>query len=368
MKAKVYLHIGHPKTGSSAFQACLAKSHEALAASGILYPYHRSFSHASRNHISSGNLSIGHVNENWLSGGILPILKANPEYNTFIFSNENLIHRLSDFTSCLESLRDQWDFHVLLVVRNPIEQLGSVYQQLVKRHGYSKGYEEFLFEHEYRCNASIKSAAALEMLEAHGISYTLFNYSVLKDKIIEALIDSMGIDAGIARHSITAPVNRSLSATELQLLLFVNALYGSSVGRRLADSLVNQLPDVEAVSLTMSAGSWQRVVEVNQLSVDTINKRLTSENQLCFTAQPGFSGNLYCNLSANQIQLSRTVLAESIQQELGFNLNEPTNIDIERSFIDAWRFQAARLTSLTSRVLCASQRMKVIKSQDQPKI
>lgn len=349
MKPVVYLHIGHPKTGSSAFQTCLARSHNALANEGILYPYHRSFAHASRNHISSGNLSIGPEGENWIISGVLPAIKANPDYKKFIFSNENLIHRLADFTSILDSLRNSYEFHVLLVVRDPIEQLASVYQQLVKRHGYTRGYEDFLLDHGYRCNATHKAAAALEALDKSNVSYSLFNYSTLKNSVIDSLLRAIGTPDGVVDNSFNAPVNRSMSAAELQLLLFINAMYGGNVGRKLADSLVNQLPDVSAVSLAMRQDSWQKVVQINKSSADIINKRLPSDHHLCFKIKPGFTGEFHCNLSDDQLQLSRQILASAIQDDLVPNANSEALAGSRQN--KEWVHQTNRLMNLNSRLL-----------------
>jgi hypothetical protein len=350
MKPRVFLHIGHPKTGSSAFQTCLARSHNALADEGILYPYHRSFALASRNQISSGNLSIGPENENWMTAGALPIIKANPDYHTFIFSNENLIHRLADFTSSLNSLRDHFEFHILLVVRDPIEQLGSVYQQLVKRHGYTKGYEDFLSEHGYRCNATRKAEAALQVLDDNDIGYSLFNYSRLKNSVIDALVHAIGIRDGVVDSSLTTPVNRSMSAAELQLLLFVNAMYGGTMGRKLADSLVNQLPNVSAVSLAMRQDSWHEVVRINKASVDAINKRLASDNHLTFDAKPGFSGDFHYNLSADQLQLGRQILASATREDV-LTSGNPNAATATHRQDRQWVHQMNRLMNLTSRLL-----------------
>jgi|688.fasta_scaffold02865_15 hypothetical protein len=350
MKTRVFLHIGHPKTGSSAFQTCLARSHNELADEGILYPYHRSFALASRNHISSGNLSIGPENENWMTTGVLPIINANPDYHTFIFSNENLIHRLADFTHNLDNLRDHFEFHVLLVVRDPIEQLGSVYQQLVKRHGYTKGYEDFLCEHGYRCNATNKAAAAVEALENNDIDYSLFNYSILKSSVIEALVRAIGIRDGVIDCSLTAPVNRSMSAAELQLLLFVNAMYGGTVGRQLADSLVNELPNVSAISLAMRQDSWQEVVRTNQASVDIINGRLPSDSHLSFNTKPGFNGDFHCNLSGDQLQLGRQILGSAIQNDI-LTSAHPKAVTTTHHYAKEWVHQTNRLINLTSRLL-----------------
>lgn len=343
MKQHIFLHIGHPKTGSSAFQSCLARSHDALKDKGFLYPYHDSFTRASRRQVSSGNISIGPEDHNWLTTTVLPILENNHHYHTVIFSNENLIHRIIDFTSTVRSLPAHWQFHVLLVVRDPIEQLSSVYQQLVKRHGYCKGYEEFLSEHEYRCNATAKAAAAIAAFEALEIRYSLFNYSALKTSVIDALIQAIGIDANIIDRSLPAPVNRSLSAAELQLMLFVNAIHGRSVGRLLADSLVNKLPDVTPVALAMQPGSKLKVESENRQHVDFINERLATEAQLLLAEKPGFTGDLHWNLCDEQLQLSREILTAL-----------PTQTD-NPTASEAWQRDAQRLMAVVSRLLQAQQ-------------
>lgn len=343
MKQQVFLHIGHPKTGSSAFQSCLARSHHALEDKGFLYPYHHSFARASRRQVSSGNVSIGPEDQNWLTTAVLPILEGNPNYHTVIFSNENLIHRIADFTATARSLPAHLHFHILLVVRDPIEQLSSVYQQLVKRHGYCKGYEEFLLEHEYRCNATAKAAASIEALEAIEVSYSLFNYSALKTSVIDTLIQAIGIDATIVDRSLPAPVNRSLSATELQLMLFVNAIYGRSVGRILADSLVNQLPDVAPVSLAMQPDSRLKVERENSRHLNFINDRLPAEAQLSLAEKPGFTGDLHWDLCADQLNLSREILTKT--------LTETNDLTANRE----WQHHSQRLMTVVSRLLQAQQ-------------
>jgi hypothetical protein len=355
MKPRIFLHIGHPKTGSSAFQTCLARAHGALAKEGILYPYHRSFTQASRNHVSSGNLSIGPEGENWLTAGVLPIVNDNPSFHAFIFSNENLIHRFKDFTGLFDDLRDRYEFHILLVVRDPVDQLGSVYQQLVKRHGYTKGYEDFLGEHGYRCNATNKAAAALEVLDKKNIQYSLFNYSALKGSIIDSLVGAVGIRDGVVDSSLNVPVNRSMSAAELQLLLFVNAMYGGSVGRKLADSLVNQLPSVPAISLAMRQESLKEVVRISQSSVDAINHRLLPEHHLSFDTKPFDTKpevvrDFHCNLSVDQLELVRQNLANAICNDvLAATSGQPDTEKAHRS--NQWNYQTNRLMTITSRLL-----------------
>jgi hypothetical protein len=141
-----------------------------------------------------------------------------------------------------------------------------------------------------------------------------------------------------------------MSATELQLLLFVNAMYGGDVGRKLADSLINQLPNVTAVSLAMRQESWHEVVRVNQDSVESINKRLSPDNQLSFNAKPGFSGDLHSNLSGDQLELCRQVLAAAIQEDLRPSASQTAATTMHGQARE-WIYQTNRLMDLTSRLL-----------------
>jgi hypothetical protein len=284
-----------------------------------------------------------------MTTGVMPIIQANPGYHTYVFSNENLIHRLSDFTTSVAALRDRLEFHILLVVRDPIEQMGSVYQQLVKRHGYTKGYEQFLSENGYRCNATHKAAAALDILDENSIGYSLLNYSELQGMVISALVSAIGIRAGVVDCTPDTPVNRSMSAAELQLLLFVNAIYGGAVGRQLADSLVNHLPCEPSVSLAMQQESWHEVVRVNQSSVDTINRRLAPDCWLSFNTKPGFSGGFHCDLSDNQLQVSRRILTSAIHNDATSGAS-PTPTTSSHQQTTNWVDQTNRLINLTSRL------------------
>lgn len=309
MPARVILHIGHPKTGSSAFQAYLAQNHDSLKKAGVLYPEHSSFEAAKRNQISSGNVTLKANDEHWLEHRIIPALEAYPGYRSYIFSNENLIHRMDSFLRSASSTGTASNFHVLLAVRNPLEQLSSVYQQMVKRHGYTKTYDHFLAEHNYRCNALLRSSSVTQALDAAGISCTLRNYSSLRGKLLAEFTRALGISEFMPRPPATDPVNRSLSATELQLLLLVNAIHGKSAGQKLSDQLVNQLPEIKPVTLRMSTTSLQKVEATNRSALDSLNTRLPDDTPLTMSCPEGTSEPFHCGLSEAQLEICRQTLS-----------------------------------------------------------
>ena len=146
-KKKVFLHIGHGKTGSTAFQCFMAKNYLNLIENNILYNKSEliEFNLALENKINSGNIN---PKDDWVRDSLLPVLKSKPNYKSYIFSNENLFHNLRPFFKYLnENLHiEKYEFEMILAVRNPSEMLLSEYNQNVKREGMDITYEQFLEE------------------------------------------------------------------------------------------------------------------------------------------------------------------------------------------------------------------------------
>ena len=86
-KTKLFLHIGHGKTGTSAIQSSLAIASNDLAGQGISYPIQQSLrDRASRLEIPSGNWEP--KSEASLSDELLEITKNNGENSKIILSSE----------------------------------------------------------------------------------------------------------------------------------------------------------------------------------------------------------------------------------------------------------------------------------------
>lgn len=86
---RVFLHIGHGKTGTSFVQSFLALNVGVLNSCGIDYPSHRGLAPARKGCLSSGNL--GGVND-WREHIINESEKSH--FEDIIFSNETLFHRI----------------------------------------------------------------------------------------------------------------------------------------------------------------------------------------------------------------------------------------------------------------------------------
>ncbi|MEL0649174.1 hypothetical protein V6248_17235 [Pseudoalteromonas agarivorans] len=128
---KIIIHIGPPKTGTSAIQKWLKDNAQFLLSKGIFYPEHRQDS----NGISSGNfLSIFDASQNdyTLNKERLVNITLQAEKakcHTLLLSSEFFFSRLSPLADALP------DAQFIAYVRNPAQLHESHYNQSVKRHG-----------------------------------------------------------------------------------------------------------------------------------------------------------------------------------------------------------------------------------------
>lgn len=272
---QIYLHIGHGKTGTSAIQACFAQAHQTLKDAGILYKYHSSFSAAVNLKISSGNIDPASDQGHWFEYQVLKTLSENPSYHTYIFSSENAFHHMDSVLDCLDRLRGLANLHVILAVRNPADMLGSEYQQYVKRDGLAITFESFLQKRQYTCVHTCKALSVIKALEAKGVSLSLFNFSQLGLSITRTIVDVIGIGHLVDADKLSAArVNRSMTMSELQILILTNYLYGKHAGALLSDTLVNSLPDIQSEPMQFSSTSLRLISTRMMPFVDDINRRL----------------------------------------------------------------------------------------------
>jgi hypothetical protein len=88
-KIKLFLHIGHGKTGTSAIQSSLAIASDELSKKGISYPIQQSLrEQASQLEITSGNWQPSP--ESSLTKQLLEISKTNQRYSSIVLSSESL--------------------------------------------------------------------------------------------------------------------------------------------------------------------------------------------------------------------------------------------------------------------------------------
>jgi hypothetical protein len=146
---KLYIHVGMPKTGSSAIQAFLALNFEFLAKNNMVYPWHPGFGQAFQT--SSGNAHQLHdliINSNY---DHFSNLMNDVKYEKVILSSEFLFHTIRLAPEKFAKFFEAYDIHVICYIRRIDDFLESCINQLIKNHGmidYSN-FDSIIDDHDY---------------------------------------------------------------------------------------------------------------------------------------------------------------------------------------------------------------------------
>ena len=307
-KTKLFLHIGHGKTGTSAIQSALAIASEDLAKRGINYPIQQSLrDRASRLEITSGNWEP--TSEVSLTNQLLEIAKNNYKNSKIILSSESLFWLVPELIQNKSTWETHIDLHIILAVREIEEMLSSEYQQRVKRHGDAMPLEQFVRARHFVSSHHAKAAEVIELIAQSNITNTIINYSEHKRDISQLIFKLIGAeDLYPTSQMAGAIINRSLSRKELEILITINALYFSRfpwISARISDALIKNQPKLEAQQCKIAKQQLQKVYETNDPYLQTINAFLDSKEQLTSLA----------NLSQEITQADSPEQAQKIREQ-----------------------------------------------------
>ncbi len=307
-KTKLFLHIGHGKTGTSAIQSALAIASEDLAKRGINYPIQQALrDRASRLEITSGNWEP--TSEVSLTNQLLEIAKSNYKNSKIILSSESLFWLVPELIQNKSTWETHIDLHIILAVREIEEMLSSEYQQRVKRHGDAMPLEQFVRARHFVSSHHAKAAEVIELIAQSSITNTIINYSEHKRDISQLIFKLIGAeDLYPTSQMAGAIINRSMSRKELEILITINALYFSRfpwISARISDALIKNQPKLEAQQCKIAKQQLQKVYETNDPYLQTINAFLDSKEQLTSLA----------NLSQEITQADSPEQAQKIREQ-----------------------------------------------------
>ena len=282
-KTKLFLHIGHGKTGTSAVQSSLAIASDELSKQGIRYPIQPSLrDQASRLEITSGNWQPNPKVS--LTAQLLEIANNNHKNEKIILSSESLFWLVPDLIQNKSEWENHIDMYIILAVREIEEMLSSEYQQRVKRHGDAMPLEQFLRARHLISSHHEKAAEVIGMMSQSKIQNTIINYSRHKHDISQLIFKCMGAEEIYPADKMAgAIINRSLSGKELETLITINALYYSKfpwISTRISDALIKNQPTIEAQRCKIDKQMLEQVYERNDTYLQAINACLDPAEQL----------------------------------------------------------------------------------------
>ena len=313
-KTKLFLHIGHGKTGTSATQSSLAIASDNLRHKGINYPIDSSLrDRASRLEITSGNWEP--KPDVSLSNQLLSIAEKNQDDSAIILSSESLFWLIPELIKNKSQWENQLNLHIILAVREIEEMLSSEYQQRVKRHGDAMPLDQFIRARHFVSSHHEKAAEIIELMSQENITNTIINYSQHKKDISQIIFKLIGAEELYPAEQMSgAIINRSLSAKELEILIIINALYYNKfpwISTKISDALIKKQPKIAAQQCKISKQQLEKIYERNDHYLKTINHRLEPFEQLTSAS----------TLNQRKDQVNSPEQAQKIRQEEEISVN-----------------------------------------------
>lgn len=233
---ELYLHVGHGKTGSSFIQHNLVLNKKELHANGFFYP--QVVSSNESNAINSGN------------GGVLYSYKNDKNLRNLFKNNDKILLSREQFLKEMAQTHNQQSLksfckkfqiekvNILLFIRNPLEHLSSMYQQNIKRLGFTEDINKF--SDSYKVTSEV--ILFLQFCKRNNYKVQIYNYSLLRKNILNLTTKWLNIEN--IKIKTTTTVNRSLTYSEMEFLRKYNKIIGNS--KIISNKLITELTEIKA--------------------------------------------------------------------------------------------------------------------------
>lgn len=246
---KIKIHVGPPKTGTSAIQAWLNKNYEELVSEGVFYPNHSS----DRNGVSSGNF------ERLISIEQSNIGANDKSKSSSYFDDEKARALLKDFreSSCDTLLLSSEHFFYYLIwlfsrfagaefifyVRNPLAIVESSFHQEVKRHNRTNA---FFIPKSLGFN-NLEFIKQLEKEFGVYVTYRYFdNHQFVDGNLLSDFSSTVGLQLPTPKNAVR--LNTQYSPGAITLMLKCNAFASEKVRKELDMFLQRDSESVPAFS------------------------------------------------------------------------------------------------------------------------
>lgn len=277
--SKIYLHIGHPKTGTSLIQSWLAVNAKILKDDyKIEYPTEDTdyYNKQKKGYISSGNkITFDSLNLDNLK-------KSN---NTLLFSSEAFFKSFITNDKIQYLLKNR-ELKIFIYTRNVIEYLTSNWGQAIKS---IKSYKD-LKEHIANTNTKIFQILIdlIVFLKEQNIDYVVRNYSNHKNNLIQTFLSdllSMNVDINQFETPENVIVNRSHDEFELELLKNYNIKKMKNKNFKpsrnlLSDYFINLNPNIKSYKPSLDIDTYEIILTKYKDQIDTLNKLLPNTEKV----------------------------------------------------------------------------------------
>lgn len=294
-RRRLILHVGQPKTGTSALQTWFVHNRSHLRDLGVNYPPHASDAAALKGKVVSGN-GVG-IHTVFVSDAVLANQGAQRgDVNAFanqidasghpttVFSTEALWKLDPDSLARARTALDQRGIRLEVVayVRDIAGHALSLYGQAVKRHKYIQDFSHFIgrvptgFGFKQEVARSLFSWAEILGNDALHV----IHYDTHRKDTVAPFIDVLGVP----KDTIWVPgsigeVNRSLTREELNLMRQLNQKVANRGQLVKLSNILMDLPALGSRKPRISRIDADFLLDVFESDVDRINDAFFPEDQ-----------------------------------------------------------------------------------------
>jgi hypothetical protein len=270
----LYLHAGGTKTGSSALQNFLEINASRLEDHGFAYEHRLNIK--SGNQITSGNgkflyetLETGLISEAGIDDLLLSYfgqsINAICSCEHFSWLEE------SNWKKLLESAkRINVNVKVVFYIRNIIPFLLSSYDQVIKRSGEFRSFDEWI--NQDGCN-NVRAIKTLKIIvdNLSKSNIKVLHYDQESTRLISSFFNALGIYNLFDISILDIKVNRSLSKEERDVLITVNRALGLTFSEELSDFFIYTYPNLRTESPTYDKKTKEFLLDLFSNEVDWVN-------------------------------------------------------------------------------------------------
>ena len=276
---KIYLHIGHAKTGTSLIQSWLANNAKILKDNhGIDYLIEDNinYSRAKEGYISAGNSKIfNSLNFDNLKTPNNILLFSHEGFFRDFFKNKNIQYLLTNSK-----------LKIFIYTRNLIEYLIS------RWHQYTKSGQEVLDFQKYIENKDINIYQHLidliHFYKDQNIDYVIRNYSNYKKNLIQTFLSDIlnkNVDINQFKSPKNSIINRSHDEFELELIQSYSKLKNKNNNFNkkrllLSDYFINYNPNIKSARLLLDIDTYKLILTNYKNQIDTLNKLLPDNEKV----------------------------------------------------------------------------------------
>lgn len=305
---RLMLHIGMPKTGSSALQSILVLNRAELARQGVHYPEHSSDAEAALGNVTTGNgaplrpLVETRIRDRVGPEGVsrarerLVELLSTTTADTVLYSQEWFFQYDPDLLGELDSLVGALgvELGVIVYVRDVAPHVESIYGQSVKRGRYTRTLTDFVTTYIQRSDPNMfpmtreRIESAAKVLGPGRLH--VMHYETERDRLAESLlVDTLGVEPETLDLDVH-PVNRSLTQREVLWMRALNDQVTVPGAARLASDQIISLPAQASPRVGVGADDLRRLEKAFRPDVDWINDAFFPDRRLAIGSSRADAG------------------------------------------------------------------------------